>query len=283
MKKRAGGQAPLKVICMAKEPIEQLAYTTASSGSQGVSYDYLPIYLGEILGLPAELDALIVTSDLQGIAGHGTREEHSSKLVGEELPEIVALLLESILPQYDPERVGVLLCGDLYGDPLKRGASGDPLPVWKAFHQHFGTVLGVAGNHDLFTAEGAGWLKAASGVNLFAEPKIATYCGMTVAGLGGVIGRADKPNRMPEEKYLDTLQKLLHRGPQVLMLHQGPDFPSQGLPGHAGMRRMVEAFPPMLICCGHVHWDQAIAELDNGTQVINADGRVLVFTAAEMD
>ncbi|WP_051287067.1 metallophosphoesterase family protein [Paenibacillus taiwanensis] len=283
MHKRGGGQVPLKVICVAKEPIEQLAYTTASSGSQGVSYDYLPIYLGEMVGLPDEVDAMIVTSDLQGIAGHGLYENRSPRLIGEELPEMLVLLMESILPQFDPERVVVLLCGDLFGDPAKRGSSGDPLPVWEAFHQHFGTVLGVAGNHDLFTAEGEAWLKATSGVNLYTEPKIATFCGMSVAGLGGVIGRADKPNRMPEEKYLDTLQKLLHRGPQVLMLHQGPDFPGQGLPGHAGMRQRVETVPPLLICCGHVHWEQAIAELESGTQVINADGRVLVFTAAAID
>ncbi|OMD52333.1 hypothetical protein BSK56_02660 [Paenibacillus borealis] len=33
---------------------------------------------------------------------------------------------------------------------------------------------------------------------------------------------------------------------------------------------------------GHVHWDQPLAELDNGTQILNTDGRVLLFTAASL-
>ncbi|WP_334075819.1 metallophosphoesterase family protein [Paenibacillus sp. A14] len=281
MKTRSGGRAQLKVVCLAEEPIEQLPYTAAAPGSQGVSNEYLPVYLGEMLGLPDEVDALIVASDLQGMAGHGPLEGRSSRLIGEELPELLALLLENCLPRFSPERVVALLCGDLYGDPGQRGSSGDPLPVWEAFHRQFGTVLGVAGNHDLFTAEGSAKLEAAPGVDFYAEPKTAPHRGLVVGGLGGVTGRAGKPNRRPEADYLNALRNLLRRGPDVLLLHQGPDVPALGLPGHPGIRRELEAAPSLLVCCGHVHWERPLAELGNGTQVINADGRVLVFTAAE--
>ncbi|GIO87822.1 hypothetical protein J25TS5_47540 [Paenibacillus faecis] len=282
MKSRSSaGKAPLKVVCLAEEPIERLPYTAAAPGSQGVSYEYLPVYLGEMLGLPDEADALIVASDLQGVAGHGPLGTRSPRLVGEELPELLALLLEGCLSQFRPERAVVLLCGDLYADPGQRGSSGDPLPVWEAFRREFGTVLGVAGNHDLLTAEGRARLEALPGVDYYAESKTAQHRGLVVGGLGGVTGRAGKPNRMPEADFVSALKTLVRRGPDVLLLHQGPDVPTLGLPGHSGIRRELEAAPPLLVCCGHVHWARPLAELGNGTQVINTDGRELVFTAAE--
>lgn len=284
MKSRRKGEARLNVVSIAEEPVEQLPYTAAAPGSRGDIYGYLPVYFGGMLGLPDEVDALILASDLQGVAGHLSADEmHSPRLIGEELPEMLALLLESYCPRCDPERIVVLLCGDLYGDPAQRGSSGDPLPVWEAFRSHFGTVLGVAGNHDMVTAEGKARLAAAPGIDFYGEPRTAQHSGLNIAGLGGVTGRAGKPNRMSEEEYIGELQKLLRRNPDVLMLHQGPDVPAFGLPGHAGIRRELSAGPPLLLCCGHVHWDRPMAELDNGTQVINTDGRVLVFAAAELD
>lgn len=273
----------LRIVCIAEEPIEQVPYIAAAPGSKGISYEWLPIYWGEMLGLPDGVEALIVTSDLQGIAGHEFHGGRDNRLVGEELPETLDLLLRCSLPDVNPARVIVLLCGDLYADPFKRGSSGDPLPAWKAFHRHFGTVVGVAGNHDLFTGEGIAELEAAQGIDFYSEPKLAVHGGMIVAGLGGVTGRAGKPNRMPEADYLGFLQKLLRKGPHVLMLHQGPDVPAAGFPGHAGTREALEAAPPLLVCCGHVHWEQSLAELENGTQVLNVDGRVLVFTEASLD
>jgi len=283
MKSRRKGEARLKVVSIAEEPVEQLPYTAAAPGSRGVNYEYLPIYFGEMVGLPDEVDALILASDLQGAAGHGAVDgEQRVRQIGEELPEFLALLLDSYGARFDPERVVVLLCGDLYGDPAQRGSSGDPLPVWEAFRSHFGTVLGVAGNHDMVTSAGKARLEAAPGVDFYDEPRMTLHSGLNIAGLGGITGRADKPNRMPEDDYLNALQKLLRGNPDVLMLHQGPDVPEFGLPGHAGIRRELTAGAPLLVCCGHVHWDRPMAELDNGTQVINTDGRVLVFAAADL-
>jgi len=284
MKSRRKGEARLRVVSIGEEPIEQLPYTAAAPGSRGVNYEYLPIYFGEMRGLPDGVDALILASDLQGVAGHVAVDgEQRVRQIGEELPEFLALLLDSYGTRFDPQRVVVLLCGDLYGDPAQRGSSGDPLPVWEAFRSHFGTVLGVSGNHDMVTSAGKARLAAAPGVDFYEEPRMTLHRGLNIAGLGGVTGRAGKPNRMPEEEYIGALQKLLRRNPDVLMLHQGPDVPAFGLPGHEGIRRALTAGPPLLLCCGHVHWDRPMAELDNGTQVINADGRVLVFTATGLD
>lgn len=60
----------MKIVDIAKEPLEKLPYITAVSKGAGISYEWLSVYWGEMLELPEELDAIIIASDLQGIAGH---------------------------------------------------------------------------------------------------------------------------------------------------------------------------------------------------------------------
>lgn len=117
-------------------------------------------------------------------------------------------------------------------------------------------------------------------MHLFSEPAAVHHHGLLVAGLGGVTGRAGRPNRTPEKEYLERLEGLLRQSPGLLLLHQSPDLPGAGLPGHAGIRERLEAGPEVLVCSGHVHWSQPLAELANGVQLLNTDGRVLVFTPA---
>jgi hypothetical protein len=116
-KRKAGktGRAVLKIVSIAEEPLEQIPYVSAAAGGQGISYEWLPVYWGEILELPQDVDALIVASNLQGMAIH---------------------------------------------------------PVWKAFRNKFGTVLGVNGNHDLLSREGQAELTSHTGIHLFSEPDI---------------------------------------------------------------------------------------------------------------
>lgn len=280
MKSAKKGSRALRIVSLDGQPVDQLPVTSAQPGGKGAAHVWLPVYAGQIAGLPKGIDGMIIASDLQGTSGHMAMGEASDKQIGAELAEWLPVLLEATFPALQMERVLVLLCGDLYGDPAKRGSSGDPLPVWTAFRRSFQTVIGVAGNHDLFTPEGVELLKNTPGIDCYDIPKIAEHRGIKAAGLGGVIGRADKPNRMPEADYLGALHRLLRSGPELLMLHQGPDVPSRQLPGEPGIRQVLERMPPLLVACGHVHWEQPLAELDNGTQVINADGRVYILARA---
>lgn len=279
MKRRTAGRRPLRIISLAEEPLETIPFVSAAPGSQGIIYDGLPVYLGEMLGLPEEIEALIVASDLQGNA-LSDNGDYTDVLVGEQLAGTLEELLIQHLPGVRPEKVLVCLCGDLYGDTAVRGSSGDPLPVWRAFRRRFGTVLGVNGNHDLLTPEGETELASTAGIHIFSGPGILDHHGLRIAGLGGVTGRADRPNRTPEKEYLEILEGLLRRGPGLLLLHQSPDLPGAGLPGHAGIRERLEAGPEVLVCSGHVHWDRPLAELANGVQLLNTDRRVMVFNAA---
>ncbi len=72
--------------------------------------------------------------------------------------------------------------------------------------------------------------------------------------------------------------------PDVLLLHEGPDLPAQGLAGRPAVRTALEradrAAPNMLVVCGHCHWDVPIIELCSGVQVLNVDHRVVVAMEA---
>jgi len=274
----------LKIVDIAKEPLEKLPYITAASKGAGISYEYLPIYWGEILGMPEDLDALIIASDLQGIVGHKqVQVEEAQKLLGEELAEELSLLFQIHLPDLDPTKVMVCLCGDLYTDLTKRGASGNPLPVWRAFQRQFGFVIGIAGNHDLLTDKEQAELDSTSGIHYFSDGNTIMYAKLAVAGLGGIIGRADKPNRMGEADYLAKLRDIIRHVPDILLLHESPKISSQGLPGNPNIWNELQNATELLVCCGHVHWDTPLVETNDGLQILNADGRTFIFTAATLN
>ncbi len=98
-------------------------------------------------GLPTALDALFVTSDLQGWtpldAGH-------PRLMGMAVAD--ALGLRCWACRLSPKRVGVLLAGDLFApqDLARLGGFGDCREVWRSFAANMAFAIGVAGNHDDF-------------------------------------------------------------------------------------------------------------------------------------
>lgn len=293
----------MKILNLNDQPIELYNYLSAIPGGE-VAEAQLPIYHGTVSGLPEGIDALIVASDLQGIVPIPRRETHTMTadaaaesdmdvLLGVMLPAHVRLLLEVEWPAIDPDRVGVLLCGDLYARRGKRGASGNPVPVWLAFREAFGWVAGVDGNHDLTDEAGAHRLHSGEGIHYMDVPAVidagppaggpAPHAAaqsqlLRIAGLGGIIGRPDKPNRLPEKHYLQSVNKLLKLQPDCLLLHQSPGIPELGLRGEPLIRQALEAGPETVVFCGHTHWDTSLVQLNNGTQVVNADSKLFILT-----
>ncbi|MEY9973483.1 hypothetical protein ABH966_003883 [Lysinibacillus sp. RC46] len=274
----------LKIVDIAKEPLEKIPYITAAPKGAGISYEWFPVYWGEMLELPEELDALIIASDLQGIAGHNQEKmAETQKLLGEELAEVLSLLFQIHLSDLDPAKVMVCLCGDLYTNLTKRGASGSPLPVWRAFQSHFGFITGIAGNHDLLRNEELAELNSTSGIHFFTNGGTIMHANLAVAGIGGIIGRVNKPNRMGEADYLEKLRNILRQVPDILLLHESPEISSQGLPGNPNIWKELQNAAELLVCCGHVRWDKPLAETSKGLQILNADGRAFIFTATTLD
>jgi Icc-related predicted phosphoesterase len=226
---------------------------------------------GVALGLPDGLDALVATSDLQGIVPDPRTRE--STLLGVHL----AFVLEELgfagnIPR--ASRMGLILAGDLYSLPQanKRGGHGDVGEVWSAFAERFAWVAGVAGNHDDVSS-----VPRRESVHLLDTDEVEVD-GVRVAGVGLIMGDPSRRGRRDEEEQLARIERVAERRPDLLVLHEGPHGDDQQ-PGHQEIRAIVERFAIALTVCGHVHWDTALATTDSG-QVLNVDARVVVLVRA---
>ena len=280
----------MQIIQWGPAPIHQVRYRYAQTrGGTGVGV--LAITRAMVAGLPAPLDALVLTADLQGrelipsrkpvTAPHRLVGREGPRLLGEIAAEdLLQLAAKGILPP--PDRTGVVLAGDFWTEPgsKKRGSrAGDVGPVWKAFRDRFRWVAGVLGNHDRFDGSCAETKQAGmeSGVYLL-NGDVATIDGLRIGGVGGIIGNSSRTQRKPEEQFLQLLAKVMHDQPDVVVLHEGPDGPESGGRGSESIRLALVSHPPTMVVCGHSYWHVPLQRLANGTPVWNVDSRVVVLT-----
>lgn len=270
----------MRITSLPFEPVYCLQYKNvlpASQQKEGASIfedkDW-DILFGKAEGLPPGLDAIIFASDLQG----HVLDEEELVLLGEKMPQDLVLLLELECPHIDPNRVGVVLCGDLFALTHKRGGHGDVREVWRAFKNCFAWVAGVAGNHDRIgeNNQDLSTFKWEEQI-YFLEKEMKKIDGMKVAGVSGVIGSNWKEFRWEEPDFLNAIKKCLSRKPDLFLLHEGPDFPRDGLEGTPSVRKTLERHPANLVCFGHQNWSEPLRELENGTQLLNLEGRTVIL------
>lgn len=173
--------------------------------------------------------ALIATADLQGRERFEDSTGGSIRLLGEALPQRLRREVLPALSVRESDLVGVLLAGDFYTVPAldKRGGIGDVTSVWRAFADCFTWVAGIPGNHDTFGEPPQRRPKFPSHMR-FIDGDVTEVNGMRIAGLGGIIGKATRPNRRSEDDYLATLRRLLYPRPDIVLMHEGPDGPDPG-------------------------------------------------------
>jgi len=268
----------MKITLENIEPIESYPYLEVGTGQLNngepiILYKELPIYLGGFENEKTNVDFLIICSDLQGMI----EKDGAYKLVGEELPEFLRLLIKIELTEKENPKVGVLLCGDLFTSLDKRGSSGDVRKVWLKFKDQFDWVVGVAGNHDRF-GDGQEKETFQSIENIYLLHKeIKEIDNFKIGGISGIIGRQDKTNRVDEKEYLDYLKKVLNKELDFILLHETPDFPDLAFIGNSKIRAVIENESKSNICCGHCHWDKTLVEFDNKSLVMNVDSKVVIL------
>ena len=268
----------MKITLDEKEPIELYSYLEVSAkqsnnGKPIILNKELPIYLGEFKNEKSDVDFLIICSDLQG----AIEKENEYKLIGEELPEFLKLLIEIEFTENQSPKIGVLICGDLFTSLDKRGSSGDVRKVWDEFNTHFDWVIGVAGNHDRFGSnEEKEEFKSKENIYLL-HKEIKEIDNLKIGGISGIIGRGDKTNRVDEKEYLDNLKKLLIKDLDFVLLHETPDFPELELIGNPKIREQIEKEAKSNICCGHCHWKKTLIEFENKSIVMNVDSKVVIL------
>ncbi|MES9831903.1 MAG: metallophosphoesterase [Candidatus Thiodiazotropha sp. DIVDIV] len=268
-------KAQLKILPGTKD-IKLLPYQSVLPGGK-VTVEQLQIMTVCVENLPSELDGIVMSSDLQGVGfdyGNG----------GAPLPgEIAAGYLHDAMTSgrllMSPERTGVMLAGDLYatGDPGSRGCSGDPTPVWLAFSSRFRWVVGVHGNHDLFPGNDEGKISRCKNVHAL-DGETISVDGLTLGGIGGIIGKPGKPRRRSESEYLSILDALACSDLDVLLTHCGPDT-THGFMGDARIQETLDSRDVPLHVFGHCPWPEPLTVV-SGTQLLNVDGRVVVFERA---
>jgi Icc-related predicted phosphoesterase len=227
--------------------------------------------------LPHGVSAIIATADLQGRERFQESPNGMPRLLGESLPNRLA---KEILPDLglDTGNTGVFLAGDLYTVPAldRRGGSGDVRAVWDALGDAFSWVIGVAGNHDTFGADPTATPRFPRHLHYLDNDRV-SIDGLEIAGLGGIIGNPRRPRRRSENQYVECLETLLQHRTDVLITHDGPNDPVGGHRGSPRIREVVERFAPSLVVRGHAHWNQPLARLSGGVQVLNVDARVVVL------
>ena len=269
----------MKILSLDEQSIYQLPYTSAASGG-GVETRVLPLVVARVDQLPEALGGLLLTSDLQGVAP-SSDEGGALALLGEVLAHDLRGLAEADLIPASGQ-LGVLLAGDLFSSPGgdKRGATGDVRPVWTAFGREARWVAGVAGNHDLFgTERDRERFVARSGAHLLDGAVVELDC-LRIGGVGGIIGNPNKPARRSTEDFLEVLERVLAQRPDIVVLHEGPDDPSAGAMGNPDIRELLKSTDEeLLVICGHSPWRHPLAQLSDGTQVLNVHERAILLQA----
>lgn len=272
----------MRIVEFQQDPVAEFPFLNAGRGAGEFYVDRLPVHVATVDRLPTDALAVVATADLQGRERFEDSPGGPIRLLGEVLP---ARLVTEVLPDFgidDGKRVPALLAGDFYTVPTldKRGGTGDVTPVWNAFAECFASVTGVAGNHDIFGDHQSRRPRLPSNGH-YLDGDVVESGGLKIAGIGGIIGRATRPNRRSHDDYLATVNRLLDHQPDVLLMHDGPDGPYESQRGIAEVRDALLAKSRCLVIRGHAHWKQPFAEFENGLQVLNVDARAVILTTDE--
>jgi Icc protein len=257
--------------------IHQIPYLNAVARHGPPLAGVLDIVVMEATGL-GNLSAMVLAGDLQFRERTPQHRQATARMLGEVLAEELAVLCEfGELPPADT--TAVVLTGDLFCEAslARRGGLGDVRSVWERFVERFAFVTGVAGNHDNFgDPEEEAAFRAAAGSHIL-DLDVIELGGLTIGGVGGVIGDPKRPHRRYEDDYLAAVQLVLREPIDLLVLHESPGLPERELPGKERLRATLEAGRPTLIACGHNHWDEPTVELASGSLVLNVDARCVVL------
>lgn len=246
----------------APETIHTIRYQ--SSGSDKPEKRVLEIALVRYSWEKQTTPCFLVTADLQG-RELGKR----NRLLGEVLAEELALLQE--LRQV-PTLDFCLLAGDFYDYPdcHKRGGTGEVTSVLNAFAFLAPQTLVVLGNHDEVIPEAF-----APQVTLLDGTK-ALVAGLTVGGVGGIVGNQERNQRKTEAEFLRAVERATRPKADILLLHQGPEGPTERHRGWYALNDQLQYEDNLLVVFGHCYWP-APFHIKGTNLFCNTDSRALIF------
>ena len=241
------------------EVVQALGYLTSGSDRPvGRTLEFLLVRYRS-----AEVSArFAVTADLQG-----REREKANRLLGCRVAEeLLTLQKQGIAPPLD----FCALCGDFYDYPdcHKRGGTGDVSNVLNAFGV-VAPTFAVLGNHD----EVLGVLDP---IVRILEGSSVTIGGVKLGGVGGIVGDPKKNQRKSEADFLDAVMQVLSERPNLLLLHAGPEGPTERHRGWGELNGLLSLANDLLVVFGHTRWPEPL-HTENSNLFCNVDGRVLIF------
>ncbi|HID98770.1 MAG TPA: hypothetical protein EYP59_00560 [Thiotrichaceae bacterium] len=270
----------MRILNINEKPLFQIPAVTVAAGGTSIDEKPIPILSGIVDQLPDELEALLITADLQAY-DFLYKPAYARRLLGFLVAEEMAAMAEcELIP--DAQRIGVILAGDFYAVPElnKRGGLGNVELIWRYFAHYFRWVVGVAGNHDQFNGQ------CQFGTVFRHQPNIYPLHGevinldhLSIAGISGILGQPEKAWRHSLKEWTQMSQKVLAKAPNILVLHEGPDIPNTRLGGNRKIRQTLSTVKTqLLVICGHTYWKQPLVSFSDNIQVLNLDSRVVLLT-----
>ncbi len=284
-----GMRAKIAIQEQSHEFIHSIPSVNCAPGGARVQHWPIGVERYRVTGLPESIDALILTSDLQGADRHDVSVLHR-RLVGHVVAEHLEMLChtETLPPA---ERCGVLLAGDLFAHLSldKRGGLGDVIPVWKDFASRFKWVTGVAGNHDTFGGDTRSMasLHACDGCYGL-DGGVVHLDSLCIGGVSGVVGSSGKPWKRAPKHFESMLHDVLDHGPDILVLHHSPQLvQGEELTGSELVADVLShhATPLSFSVSGHVHWPSSLHIKEGKHQTLplfNVDHRVVVLQREDL-
>lgn len=71
--------------------------------------------------------------------------------------------------------------------------------------------------------------------------------------MSGIIGDPAKPNRHTEEDFAARLEDVCRRRPDIVVLHESPGIPEEGLARKPFITDVLARAGPTLVACGHAY------------------------------
>ncbi len=268
------------IININEEPLLSIPCVHVATGGVGIEETNIPVLPGIVDKLPDDLDALLITADLQAYDSLD-KPVYAKRLLGYLVAQETSTMAKfGLIPA--AQRTGVILAGDFYAIPElnKRGGLGDVEDIWREFAHHFRWVVGVAGNHDQFNGQCKFTNVFRRWANIYPlNGDFINLDNLGIAGISGILGKPKNPWRHSFDELKQMSQQLLAQSPDILVLHEGPKIPTARLAGHPQVQKVLnDAKTQTLVICGHRHWKQPVVSLSEHVQVLNVDSRVVLLT-----
>lgn len=255
----------MNIIDIQHTPFYQLPFRSSGRKAQ-VTESSIPYYKVRIDRMPEGITSFAVTSDLQG------REcDNKNRLLGESVADSLASLVDkSVIDNIDV----MLLGGDFYDYPdlRKLGGTGDVTSVLNAFANNFSYVISVLGNHDIVCDA-----ELSKNVSIL-DGSVASYNGLNIGGVSGIIGNLERNQRKTESQYENCLDKILNKRPDIFLLHEGPDDPVNQQRGNSMIRNKIVSNKNGLILFGHSYWEHPYINIGNN-HLLNTNRRIYIFVS----